>query len=102
VNDLYGRRLRKLIEAAGADPVVLLDVAVVLVGAANREACDGRCSEREWVEGLLRLAQVAVDLVGAWTQADALGLLEARLEACEFERVVLDGIWALPEAATDG
>ena len=98
--DRCRRKLGALAAQAEWDPLVMVDLALSLIGAANREACDGRCSERDWIEANLYIAEALIGSVAAWSGTgwrEALQMVVVRLDLREFEQVVVDGIWALPE-----
>jgi hypothetical protein len=98
------RLLVDVVEAADRDPVVLVDVALELLGHANRRACAGGCTRSEWVASEFRLARRLVDNIASWKQTswrEVLDALAARLDFHHFEEEVLSDIWRLPQAAEE-
>jgi hypothetical protein len=90
---LGSQKLGLAAAAVDYDPLLLVDLAISLLGCANRRACEGACTES-------RLARGLVDNIACWKETSwrtVLNLLAARLEAEHFEQDVLDDLWTLPE-----
>lgn len=93
-------RLGPLIDAADDDPLVVADIAIALLGHANKRAANEFCSKDEWIKQQLWLASITVDTVAAWKEIpwpEALQMLADRLDSHHFEQEVARDIWELPE-----
>jgi hypothetical protein len=92
-------KLAELADEVGNDPLLMLDVACVLLGEANRDACSGYCTEGDYVDACLRLARIQVNSIAHWREehwSETLLLVADLIDRKDFEEEVSEDIRSLP------